>query len=301
MALVETGCGRSMRNLPILYEGCIALMYERLSAINRSPVHRFWWILFDEIWRLNSNDYSSLRKYRRSFSPQYATSIAYRPMTRAALEKFLAKRGMWKNGGAKGGPFNRGLLNRIYFYLNEIVFSGHADGRVLNPGRGWSKGNNPFLDPVVDSTLRRAATIKVGLGHDATQATRRDISTIDNHSSLLLPKSEREKSWGMTANPSLTPSQYTGGGTAYSNDSVIVRTAYRWEQRLDGYPTDTGWQRFRVRALQWLSLHPVVVKMEREKLYLWLKLVKGDEIWELMNPDGRSTRREREGIEWKEY
>ncbi|CBQ68303.1 conserved hypothetical protein [Sporisorium reilianum SRZ2] len=307
MALVDTGCGRSMRNLPIHYEGSITLMYERLAAINRSPVHRFWWILFDEIWRLNSSDYSELRKYRRSFSPQYPTSIAYRPMPRQALEQFLHKRGLWKKKGGTGGPFNRGMLNRIYFYLNEIVFAGHHDGRVLNSRRGWSDqhaqhaqqhqhkhkggrtsdarpGENPFLDPV-DSNLRRAATIQVGLGHDATQATRRDFSTIDDHPSRLggddadvdSQGHNRDRSWGLTANPSVTPSQYTGGSTAYSNDSVIMRTAYRWEQRMDGYATDTRWQRFKVRSLQWLSLHPVVVKFEREKLYLYLKLVDVEE------------------------
>ena len=312
MALVDTGCGRSMRNLPIEYEGCITLMYERLAAINRSPVHRFWWILFDELWRLNSNDYSQLRKFRRSFSPQYPTSIAYRPMPRQELEEFLHKRGLWKNKGAKGGPFNRGMLNRIFFYLNEIVFAGHHDGKVLNSRRGWSDpqaeqrqkrkngrvsdahlDDNPFLDPV-DSQLRRAATIKVGLGHDATQATRRDFSTVDDDvpSAWQLGPDDAagseqhqryDRSWGMTVNPSLTPSQYTGGGTAYSNDSVIVRTAYRWEQRMDGYATDTRWQRFKVRALQWLSLHPVVVKFEREKLYLYLKLV------DVEDERGRST------------
>lgn len=326
MALVDTGCGRSMRNLPIHYEGSITLMYERLAAINRSPVHRFWWILFDEIWRLNSNDYSLLRKYRRSFSPQYPTSIAYRPMPRQALEQFLHKRGLWKKKGGKSGPFNRGMLNRIYFYLNEIVFAGHHDGRVLNSRRGWShqhaqqqqqqqqkrKGGrtsdprsdeNPFLDPV-DSNLLQAVTIKVGLGHDATQATRRDFSTIDNHPSRVITddvggsalRHEQDRSWGMTANPSVTPSQYTGGGTAYSNDSVIVRTAYRWEQRMDGYATDTRWQRFKVRSLQWLSLHPVVVKFEREKLYLYLKLVDVEEEgggrgkrYELLRPSCRQS------------
>ncbi len=316
MALVETGCGRSMRNLPILYEGCVTLMYERLAAINRSPVHRFWWILFDEIWRLNSNDYSQLRKYRRSFSPQYPTSIAYRPMTRHALEKFLAKRGLWKKHGSTGGPFNRGLLNRIYFYLNEIVFAGHHSGRVLNATRGWSdqrdagqvldprQGANPFLDPV-DSDLRRAATIKVGLGHDAAHATRRDFSTIDDKptkSALTYlsssefgengsssPHHHRDRSWGLTANPSITPSHYTGGGTAYSTDSVVVRTAYRWEQRMDGYATDTPWQRFQVRALQWLSLHPVVVRFEREKLYLYLKLV------EVQNEEGKRRKKKGKG------
>lgn len=298
MALEETGCGRSMRNLPVLYEGCVTLMYERLAAINRSPVHRFWWILFDEIWRLNSNDYSLLRKYRRSFSPQYPTSIAYRPMTRQALEQFLHKRGLWKKHGAVGGPFNRGLLNRVYFYLNELVFSGsHHRDRALNSGRGWS--DNPFLDPV-DSHLRRAATIKVGLGQTPLDATRRDISSIDNPSHLTT------HSWGLTANPSLTPSQYTGGGTAYSTDSVIVRTAYRWEQRMDGYKTDTRWQRCRVRMLEWLSLHPVEVVWGRERLWLYLKLVddggKGGR-YELLKPSCRpphSKREREEGQgEWK--
>jgi len=97
----------------------------------------------------------------------------------------------------------------------------------------------------------------------------------------------------MTANASITPSQYTGGGTAYSTDSVVVRTAYRWEQRMHAHATDTAWQRFKVRALQWLSLHPVVLNLEREKLYLYLKLVRVDdapsrsERYELLKPSSR--------------
>ncbi|ETS64208.1 hypothetical protein PaG_01447 [Moesziomyces aphidis] len=296
MALVETGCARSMRNLPVLYEGCVTLMYERLAAINRSPVHRFWWMLFDELWRLNSADYAQLRKHRTSFSPQYPLSIAYRPLPRAELERFLAQRGLWHKNGAKGGPFNRGMLNRIYFYLNEIVFAGHHDGRVLNPRRGWSHPDagspNPFLDPV-SSDLRRVATIKVGLGHDATHATRRGISTVDDtfdSSGDSGGHAAGDRSWGMTANASV-PSQYTGGGTAYSTASVVVRTAYRWEQRLDGVATHTRWQRTRLRALQWLSLHPVELKLQREKLFLYLKLVDTPtgQRYELLRPSCRRT------------
>lgn len=309
MALVETGCARSMRNLPVQYEGSITLMYERLAAINRSAVHRFWWMFFDELWRLNSNDYSQLRKFRRSFSPQYPSSIAYRPMPRSELERFLHKRGLWKKAGANGGPFNRGLLNRIYFSLNEIVFAGHHDGRLIKPRRGWSdqhgqgahksdaRHQDAFLD-AVDSELCRAATIKVGLGHDATQARRQDFCTIDNQACSWLDvasagHARQDRSWGMTANALITPSQYTGGGTAYSTDSVVVRTAYRWEQRMHAHATDTAWQRFKVRALQWLSLHPVVLNLEREKLYLYLKLVRVDdapsrsERYELLKPSSR--------------
>ncbi|PWY99668.1 hypothetical protein BCV70DRAFT_148120, partial [Testicularia cyperi] len=287
MALVDIGCRRAVRNLPIYYEGCVTLMYERLAAINRSPVHRFWWLLFDELWRQNSADYQGLTKYRRCFSPQYPSSIAYRPMPRKAFEKFLEKRGLWKKGGSKGGPFNRGVLNRIYFYLNEIVFAGHFDG-TLSTNPGWSHGGgpqyamppqspaskegrrrveeNPFADAVMDSVTKRAATIHVGLGHDARDATRRDFTSIDSLSTGA------KQPWKLSSNSPSAPAHYTGGGTDYSITSVIVRPAYTWEQRLDGHRTDTRWQRFRIRALQWLSLHPVEIDFDRQKLYLYLKL-----------------------------
>ncbi|KAI3488699.1 hypothetical protein L1887_47181 [Cichorium endivia] len=102
--------------------------------------------------------------------------------------------------------------------------------RLVAPRRRLAE---PVLDPV-SSDLRRVATIKVGLGHDATHATRRGISTVDDtldSSGDSGGHAAGDRSWGMTANASV-PSQYTGGGRR------IRRRAWWCARRTGG---SSGW------------------------------------------------------------
>ena len=57
------------------------------------------------------------------FDPHYPTSIAYRPLPRAALESFLTQRGLFQKNGARDF-IHSGVLNKLYFRLNQIVFRG---------------------------------------------------------------------------------------------------------------------------------------------------------------------------------
>lgn len=210
-AFARSSCSRSIRELPKRYEASITLMFERLDAVNCSDIHKWWWLFWDDFWRKNSQDYTLLRSHRRFFSPSYPTSIAYRPMSRTALEKFLKKKGLWIQEGSKGF-INRGLLNRIYFYLDELVFAKHHFGSS-------QLSSNPFSNP---------NAVPLALGNDVSHA---------------LPLTYRNIE-GILANGS----RLTGGGTEETT-SIVERKYYPWEQRLAGRDVATRAQRIKGRLV----------------------------------------------------
>ncbi|KAK0549905.1 hypothetical protein OC845_002888 [Tilletia horrida] len=139
-AFDRASCCDAVRELPYRYRSCIISLYERLEAINRSEVHRWWWLFWDDLWRRNSTDIAAMRKHRKHLSPSFPTSIAYRPMPRPELENFLAKHGLWINGG-KNGFIHTGTLNSIYFYLDELVFS-HGGSQLRSKAIKLGIGTN---------------------------------------------------------------------------------------------------------------------------------------------------------------
>lgn len=218
-AFARSSCSRSVRELPKRYEASITLMFERLNAVNKSPIHKWWWLFWDDFWRKNSGDYKVLRNHRRYFSPSYPTSIAYRPMSRTALEKFLVKKGLWINDGSKGF-INRGLLNRVYFYLDEIVFAKHHGSRMgLDSSRLSS-------NPIDGSPNPNAVTLALG----------NNLSTAQPHA-----YSSIENALGIN-------SRFTGGGTEETT-SIVERSYYPWELRMSGRPIATRFQRFKGRMV----------------------------------------------------
>ena len=80
----------------------------------------------DDFWRRNHATVRALRIHAPDFNPWYPSSIAYHPLPRPALDAFLAQRGVLKLSPntifAIRGAFHSGLVNRIYFRMNEIVF-----------------------------------------------------------------------------------------------------------------------------------------------------------------------------------
>jgi len=81
-------------------------------------VHAWWYVLWEHLWQHNSAVIPQFKQYEHDFSPLYPTSIAYRPMGRDRLQKFLWKRQCWN----KHGFFHDGFANKIYEYLNSVVF-----------------------------------------------------------------------------------------------------------------------------------------------------------------------------------
>ena len=162
----------------------------------------------DDLWRRNYDTISALSAHATDFNPHYPTSIAYHPLPRPILESFLIQRGLLSaNGRAKYNAFfHSGLLNKIYFRLNSIVFrdTEHVsiDHSVL---RNWL------------SEKIQAIIFHVGQGDSRI--------TLDD---AIVPVSHAQSS-----------SLGTGGGTDHDDASIRFRPNYRWEGIL-GDPVSTA-------------------------------------------------------------
>ena len=270
VALRNSHSCKDIRRLSSDYQASITILYERMRSVDRSLVHRWWWLFWDELWRKNSPDFKQLRTHRRAFSPHYPTSIAYRPMPRAQLEKFLQGRGLWVNGGAKG-LFNRGLLNRIYFQLDQLVFAsdGSAGSRIhpspnaIPIGIG-NNANDVQVTPY--QTLRdRDLAAEQAQENDGRALLARRLGEEDGDEYLINQNDD--------GGPS---SRLTGGGTDYSSESIIIRPAYTWEQRMFFLkPSLSRWTRSKNRILEFLSLHPFIVDSDAKALFLYLAVEGG--------------------------
>ncbi|KAG0204931.1 hypothetical protein BGX28_003273 [Mortierella sp. GBA30] len=97
----------------------IKFLYERMAAVNRTRCHQWWYLFWDDLYRKNHEEIPQLAP--NEFSPAFPGSICYRPMSRPDLEKFLEKHGCWQKNG-RGGFMHVGVLNRMYTFLNELVF-----------------------------------------------------------------------------------------------------------------------------------------------------------------------------------
>ncbi|CAG8632361.1 6161_t:CDS:2, partial [Acaulospora colombiana] len=125
--LVNTEENSIVQAIPETDYPSLIYLYERMRAVNLSRVHQWWYLFWEDLWRKNHKEIPELNKHPQDFSPAYRTSVCYRPMVRLELEEFLEKRGCWKNEGKKGF-LNSGVLNRIYLYLNNVVFE-VSDGK----------------------------------------------------------------------------------------------------------------------------------------------------------------------------
>ncbi|KAF9916458.1 hypothetical protein BX616_003700 [Lobosporangium transversale] len=97
----------------------IDFLYERMAAVNRTRIHQWWYLFWDDLYRKNHEEIPQLTP--KEFSPAFPGSICYRPMPRQELESFLEKHGCWQKSG-RAGFMHIGVLNRMYTFMNELVF-----------------------------------------------------------------------------------------------------------------------------------------------------------------------------------
>lgn len=109
-----------LKNLAPRHHASILYLEERMKLVNRSKAEKFWFLLFDDLWRRNHLDCVLLRQNLSSFSPYYRESICYRVMARGDLEAFLNERGLLPLNGQRRGWFHSGFLNKIYV---SLIFS----------------------------------------------------------------------------------------------------------------------------------------------------------------------------------
>ena len=148
--LVEQEKDLRVRQTFVEYEAALIAANERMSAVNRSEACTWWYLYWvklllllllrkcqfdnigqDDLWRRNHDTISALNTHASDFDPHYLTSIAYRPLPRAALEAFLGQRGLYFKNGGLSDFIHSGILNKLYFRLNQIVFRGSEQVRPL--------------------------------------------------------------------------------------------------------------------------------------------------------------------------
>lgn len=264
-----------IRQLPSRYLASSTLLVERIAHIHRTRVHKWWYIFWDDLWRQNNGDFAGLRNHPQTFSPHFPTSIAYTPMSRIKLEALLkSKKGVWaeddpgaqffastseereraKSSQKQSGLFNRGLLNRIYFLLDEIAF----DRSLRSPGEAQPGAG-------------RGEALVVG-------TIKPDGSMVVRSMATLSASSEQKDVFRLPlyVDPFAATSRHTGGGTDQDDSSIIERYAWPWtEQRLSGRPSRQLLKRIKGHILEWLSIRPYKLHSDIEQLYIYLRLVDG--------------------------
>lgn len=100
------------------YSASVKFTEERLHCVNRNEVTQAWYLFWDDLWRCNRTTISALKRRPQLFSPYYRTSLCYYPMSRKRLSTLLEDSGLF----GSSSYFTPGLINRLYFYLNEIAF-----------------------------------------------------------------------------------------------------------------------------------------------------------------------------------
>ncbi|KAJ7706220.1 hypothetical protein B0H17DRAFT_919193 [Mycena rosella] len=152
-----------VRELMVGNEAVFQTAYERLEAVSATPTATWWYLFWDDLWRRNYDTISGLTLHASDFDPHYPTSIAYRPLPRAALESFLVQRGML----SKQHFFHSGLLNKLYLRLNETVFHGFSRGITFHVGNHTSELD---MEEVDVETQAQGSTLGTGPGtdHDAS-------------------------------------------------------------------------------------------------------------------------------------
>lgn len=137
-----------VRQLVLGAADAVVAGYERYERAVSSEASAWWYIFWvsnydafllhgtsdaykDDLWRRNHDTIRSLRCYEKDFNPYYPTSIAYTPLPRPALEAFLRQRGLYSKRMLNlNSFFHAGLLNKMYFWLCEIVFRNSSHVRA---------------------------------------------------------------------------------------------------------------------------------------------------------------------------
>ena len=115
------------------------------------------------MWRRNHDTIDGLKKHPTDFNPHYPSSIAYRPLSRAVLESFLAQRGMLHKKVEWDDAFHAGLLNKMYLRMNDIVFHGTDRADIIHVGENTTEHDMEEIDA---ETQARPSTLGTGNGTD---------------------------------------------------------------------------------------------------------------------------------------
>ncbi|KAH9812839.1 hypothetical protein DFH28DRAFT_395024 [Melampsora americana] len=224
-----------MRCFPEVCRGSLRAVEDRLQFIHKNKLTRWWYTFFDDVYRRNAADVPALSQLPSDFSPHYRSSICYRPMSRKKLEDFLIERKLATVDG-RGGFFHSGLLNRMYFYLDEMMFEGTSKGISIRVGDSHEQ-------------------VKLECLPSAAKHYEQHDSGSSEYSSYYDPYEPSRYSSRIT--------QFTGEGTDEGDPVIRFRNAFAHEQIFDQTSQETSTrfayilQRVKGGISEWLGLVPV--------------------------------------------
>lgn len=180
-----------IRRLMLSSEDVFRSMYERYTAVSRSEAATWWYIFWDDLWRRNHDTIGGLEKHESDFNPYYATSIAYSPLPRPALESFLAQRGLLHKKPKFMDCIHAGFLNKLYSRLNDCVY--RDSSRAIMFHMGYDR-NELDMEDVDVLTQGNPSTLGTGGGthHDGSWIRTRPTYRWEG----LLTDPVRKKDWG---------------------------------------------------------------------------------------------------------
>ncbi|KAF8521485.1 hypothetical protein JB92DRAFT_3082021 [Gautieria morchelliformis] len=161
-ALVEQEKDPRVRQVFAEHEVALRVTNERMLAVSRSEASTFWYLFWDDLWRRNHDTIAALKTHASDFNPHCSTSIAYRPIPRAALESFLSQRGLFARKGRRDF-IHSGILNKLYFRLNQIVFRGSEKAIAYHLGDDSIEVD---LENLEFSSHAKSSTLGTGGGTD---------------------------------------------------------------------------------------------------------------------------------------
>ncbi|KXN90068.1 hypothetical protein AN958_05073 [Leucoagaricus sp. SymC.cos] len=199
--------------------------FARYQHAAYSEATAWWYIFWDDFWRRNHDTISALENNVSDFDPHYPTSIAYTPLPRAALENFLAQRGLFNQKPKLDDWIHQGFLNKLYLRLNETVFT-PVTGKV-----------NHFAAYMFIHTQCKFQSIMFHLGYGSKELDMNQIDLATRAGSSTLG---------------------TGAGTDHDISWIRTRPVYRWEGILtDPLRKRHGQRTWLSKLGAWLGITPV--------------------------------------------
>ncbi|KIM22943.1 hypothetical protein M408DRAFT_269120 [Serendipita vermifera MAFF 305830] len=157
-----------VRDLFAANDASLAMVTQRMDIVGRSEITVWWYLFWDDFWRRNHDAVKVLQRHERDFNPHYASSIAYRPLPRPAMEAFLIQRGLLVPRARTRQFVHHGLLNKIYFRMNQIAFHNTDEAILVHVGNTTEEID---LEDLVLTTHVRSSSMGTGGGTDLDDAS----------------------------------------------------------------------------------------------------------------------------------
>ncbi|KAI0308006.1 hypothetical protein B0F90DRAFT_1621291 [Multifurca ochricompacta] len=203
-----------VRQLLVSNEVVFRKTYERLVSVSTTKLTTWWYLFWDDFWRRNSDTISKLRLHASDFNPHYPSSIAYTPLPRAALESFLAQRGLLNKKSKWGDFLDNGFLNKIYIRMYDIVFHGSSQANIFHLGYNTRELDMEDIDIETQVPL---STLGTGGGTDHDDSTIRPRPVFRWEGILSDPLAKKEPGHKLLSKLGvwlgLTPFWRTGSGS----------------------------------------------------------------------------------------